>query len=127
MTEKAAGGEKKAKPEKNVSGKPAAKKVEKDKKKKDEKKGSRADVWNVLIHPHFAEKSMDMVEAENKLVFMVRPKANRKQVKWAVEKGFDVKVEKVNLQITRKGVKKAYIKLKPEYSAIDVATRLGMM
>jgi large subunit ribosomal protein L23 len=48
-------------------------------------------------------------------------------VKWAVEKGFDVKVEKVNLQITRKGVKKAYIKLKPEYSAIDVATRLGMM
>lgn len=105
--------------------KKAYKKVEKLEKKKED--SIRADIWDILIHPHFAEKSINMVESENKLVFMVNPKVDKKQVKWAVERGFNVKVERINIQITRKNQKKAYVKLKPEYSAIDIATRLGMM
>ena len=37
-----------------------------------------------------------------------------------------VKVEKVNTLITMKGEKKAYVKLKPEYDASEIAARLGL-
>jgi len=33
----------------------------------------------------------------------------------------------VRTEITRKGQKKAYIKLSPEYNAMDIAIKLGMM
>ena len=33
--------------------------------------------WNAILYPHLAEKSMNMVEAENKLVFMVKRKATK--------------------------------------------------
>ena len=85
------------------------------------------DPWQVLHYPHLAEKSMNMVELENKLIFVVRRNAKKEQVKEAVEKGFGVKVLAVNIMITRKGHKKAYIKLAPGYSAADIATRLGMI
>jgi large subunit ribosomal protein L23 len=83
--------------------------------------------WKVLHYPHLAEKSMNMVELENKLVFMVNRRATRAQIKEAVEKGFKVKVLSVNMVITQKGIKKAYIKLSPEHLASDIASRMGMI
>lgn len=85
------------------------------------------DPWKVLIYPHLAEKSINMVELENKLVFIVKKNAIKSQIKEAVENGFNVKVLSVNVEITMKGQKKAYIKLSPEHSAADIATRLGMI
>jgi large subunit ribosomal protein L23 len=83
--------------------------------------------WGILLYPHLAEKSMNMVEMENKLVFIVSRKANKKDIKEAVEKGFDVRVSRVKTEITTKGLKKAYIKLAEGYEAADVASRLGMI
>lgn len=85
------------------------------------------DPWKVLRYPHLAEKSMNMVELENKLVFIVRRNATAVQIKEAIEKGFGVRVLSVNVMITMKGDKKAYVKLSPESSAADIATRLGMI
>jgi large subunit ribosomal protein L23 len=85
------------------------------------------DPWDILMYPHLAEKSMKMVETENKLVFMVRRNARKAQIKDAIEKAFDVKVTKVNFEITMAGQKKAYVKLSPESSASDIATRMGMV
>jgi len=85
------------------------------------------DPWKILMYPHLAEKSMNMVEIENKLVFIVKRNATKEQIKDAVEKGFDVKVTGINVIITRKGSKKAYVKLSPDNSAADIATRLGMI
>ena len=85
------------------------------------------DPWKILKYPYITEKSTGLIERENKIVFIVDRKATKKQIKEAFEKIFEVKVEKVNTQITLKGEKKAYIKLKPEYKAIDVATKLGMV
>ncbi len=85
------------------------------------------DPFKILKYPYLTEKSISLVEKENKIVFVVDRKATKKQIKEAFEKLFEVKVEKVNTQITPKGEKKAYIKLKPEYKAIDVATKLGMI
>lgn len=85
------------------------------------------DPYKILRYPYLTEKSISLVEKENKIVFIVDRKATKKQIKEAFEKLFEVKVEKVNTEITLKGEKKAYIKLKPEYKAIDVAMKLGMV
>ncbi|MEM5882723.1 MAG: 50S ribosomal protein L23 [Candidatus Aenigmatarchaeota archaeon] len=85
------------------------------------------DPYKILRYPYLTEKSISLVEKENKIVFIVDRKATKKQIKEAFEKLFEVKVEKINTEITLKGEKKAYIKLKPEYKAIDVATKLGMV
>ena len=84
-------------------------------------------IENVIEYPHLTEKSVGLVDEQNTLVFIVNMKANKKDIKESIEKMFNVKVEKVNTQITRKGKKKAFVKLKPEYDALDVATKLGML
>ena len=85
------------------------------------------DPWKVLMYPQLAEKSMNMVEIENKLVFIVNPKSSKKEIKEAVEKNFDVKVTKISSMVTRMGQKKAIIKLHQDDSAADIASRLGML
>jgi len=81
---------------------------------------------DIIIRPDVTEKSMGVVEKENKLVFVVSKRANKKIIKQAVEKLYEVKVESVNTLITPKGQKKAYVKLAPEYKAEEIATRMGI-
>ncbi len=85
------------------------------------------DPLKILKHAHISEKSVSLIERENKVVFIVDRKANKKQIREAVEKMFEVKVDSVNTEITLRGEKKAYVKLKPEFKALDVATKLGMV
>ena len=85
------------------------------------------DPWKVLKYPHMTEKSVGMVETENKIVFIVDMKSNKTNIKKAFEDAFNVKVDKVNVEVTMKGEKKAYIKLKPSNKAVDVAVKLGMV
>jgi large subunit ribosomal protein L23 len=111
----------------------AGKAAKAEKKEKSAAKGSQKkaahgrDPWKVLSFPHLAEKSMNMVEFDNKLTFIVRKKATKNEIRQAVEDLFDVKVIKVQTEITPKGVKKAYAKLSPENSASEIASRLGMV
>ena len=85
------------------------------------------DPYKVLKYPVNTEKSMKLMESENKLVFIVDLKAEKIDVKKAAEKLFSVKVEKINTLITPAGKKKAFIKLKKENKAVDVMTQLGLM
>jgi large subunit ribosomal protein L23 len=85
------------------------------------------DPFKVLLHPLVTEKTVGMIEKENKIVFIVDRKANKRQIKEAFEKLFGVKVEKVNTLISRDGRKKAFIKLKKEFKASDVAVKLGIL
>lgn len=72
------------------------------------------------------EKIVRMIEAENIVVFEADLKSTKTEIKAEAEKLFNVKVQSVNTQ--SKGNKKiAYIRLKPEFMAIDVATKLGVM
>ena len=84
------------------------------------------DPYKVIIKPVVTEKAVAMIENENKLTFVVDRRATKGDIKRAVEAMFDVKVEKVNTLITMRGEKKAYVKLKPEYSASEVAARIGL-
>lgn len=97
--------------------------------KKEEKKELALfqDPWQIILYPLLTEKVIGKVESENKLVFIVRRDSRKKQIKWAVEKLFDVKVADVGTLIDQKGRKKAFVRLTKEFSATDIATRMGMI
>jgi large subunit ribosomal protein L23 len=85
------------------------------------------DPYEVILYPLMTESASLMVEKENKLVFVVNLKAAKKDVERAVEELYEVEVEKVNVLITPKGEKKAFVKLHPDYKAADVAIKLGIL
>jgi len=85
------------------------------------------DANEVISFPLMTESASLMVERDNKLIFIVNLKAGKSDIKKAVEELYDVKVSKVNLLITPQGIKKAFVKLTPEYKASDVAIKLGIL
>ena len=72
------------------------------------------------------EKIVRRIEIDNTLVFETSKKETKTSIKKEVENLFKVKVEAVNTLI-RNNKKLAYVKLKKEFPAIDVATKLGMI
>ena len=82
---------------------------------------------NVIKYPLSTEKSIRLMESENKLIFVVDTKADKSEIKQAVEKLFHAKVVKVSTFMSVKGDKRAYIKFSDETPAIDIATQLGLM
>ncbi|MDL4776298.1 MULTISPECIES: 50S ribosomal protein L23 [Thermomonosporaceae] len=63
-----------------------------------------ADPRDVIIAPVVSEKSYGLLD-ENKYTFVVRPDANKSQIKQAVEAVFNVKVTNVNT-LNRQGKRK---------------------
>lgn len=85
------------------------------------------DPEKIIKYPLSTEKSIRLMESENKLIFVVDMKARKPDIKQAIEKTFKVKVEKITTLITPKGEKRAYAKLSEDTPALDVATDLGLM
>ena len=54
------------------------------------------DPHQVIIRPVISEKSYNLIETQNQYTFQVDRRANKNQIKHAVEEAFDVKVNKVN-------------------------------
>ncbi len=78
------------------------------------------------MKPVVTEKAVMMIEAQNVLTFNLDKNISRDQIKKEVESLFEVKVDRVRTLI--KGNKKcAYVKLKKEFPAIDIATKLGII
>jgi len=84
------------------------------------------DPYTVIKYPLSTEKSIRLMESENKLIFVVDKKATKNDIKKAIESTFKVKVEKVSTLILG-GKKKAYVRFSAETPAIDIATQLGLM
>ena len=79
-----------------------------------------------MIKPITTEKAVKLIEIDNTLLFTTEMKKSKPEIKEVVESIFSVKVEKVRTHI--KGNKKyAYVKLNKKNTAIDVATKLGMI
>ena len=78
------------------------------------------------MKPLTTEKAIMMIERENVLTFEFDKRKTKAEIKKEIEEALEVKVENVRTLIT--GNKKyAYIKLKKDFLAIDLATKLGMM
>lgn len=84
------------------------------------------DALRVVIRPYVTERTFDMIEKQNKLVFIVADTANKRTIKDAVETLYDVDVASVKTANTMTG-KKAYVRLAPESSATDLASKLGLV
>lgn len=82
---------------------------------------------NSIKYPLSTEKSLRLLESENKLIFIVDIKATKKTIKEDLENTFKIKVQKINTLISPGGKKKAYVKFSDETPAIDLATKLGLM
>ena len=80
----------------------------------------------ILKFPLRTEKAIKLIETENTIVFGVDRRASKTEIKKELQEQFNVKVQSVNTQ--NKGNQKvAYITLKPENKAIDIATKLGLI
>ena len=65
------------------------------------------------------------MERLNRLEFVVRRRATKREIKHAFEELYNVKVDKVNTRICKDG-KHAIIKLSEKYSAEEIGTRIGI-
>jgi large subunit ribosomal protein L23Ae len=88
---------------------------------------------------------MKKIEEHNTLVFIVDIKSNKRQIKDAVKKLYDVQAAKVNTLIRYfffffhscvvnaqvdfrpDGKKKAYVRLTADHDALDVANKIGFI
>jgi len=80
----------------------------------------------VILYPMMTEKAVDLIEKENKIVFIVNRRSSKGDIAKAVEELYEVEVEEVGTLITRQGEKKAYVKLSPKSNASDLAIKLGI-
>jgi large subunit ribosomal protein L23 len=82
---------------------------------------------DLIIRPVSSESALERLERENKLTFIVSPDANKVAIKAAVEKLYSVKVKSVNTLIGTTGEKKAVVALAKEFSATELATKIGLL
>jgi len=87
----------------------------------------RMDAYSIIRYPLTTESSMKKIEDNNTLVFIVNLKANKPQIREAVKKLYEIDVCKVNTLIRPDGVKKAYVRLAPDFDALDVANKIGII
>lgn len=81
----------------------------------------------VILYPLMTERSVHMIENENKLVFVVDRRANKHQIARAVRDLYDVEVDQIRTLIGPGGMKKAFVKLSERHDASDLAIRLGIL
>ncbi len=81
----------------------------------------------VILFPLITEKAVNMIEAENKLCFIVAKDATKPEVKKAVEESYAIKVDSVKVLNDRKGRKKAIVKVNKQFKANEIATKLGVI
>ena len=83
--------------------------------------------YEIIIHPLISEKAVNMIEAENKICFIVNDKANKHDIKKTIEEAYKIKIESVRILRDRKGRKRAIVKLTKEFKAGDIAIKLGVL
>jgi ribosomal protein L23 len=81
----------------------------------------------MLIYPVATEKAINQIAKSNTIVFEVEKSATKKLIWDHVEKEFQVKVADVRINNTFSGKKRAFVKLKKEFSAMDVASKLKIL
>ena len=95
------------------------------------------DAYAIIKKPAVSESSMKKIEvsafrlclieqSENILTFFVDLRANKRQIRNAINKLYNVKCAKVNTVISPLGFKKAFVRMSGETEAMDVANKIGI-
>ena len=83
--------------------------------------------YTVIKYPLATEKSIRLIESENKIMFAVHGKATKAEIKKAIEEMFKVEVDSVNTFVSPEGEKRAYVKFSSKNPAMDIATQTGLI
>lgn len=84
-------------------------------------------MYNIVKYPLQTESAMEKIESHNTITFIVDPRANKHQIKQAVEKLYQFKVQKCNTLIRPDGQKKAFVRLTPDFQALEAANKMGFV
>uniref|UniRef100_H0XN12 Large ribosomal subunit protein uL23 n=1 Tax=Otolemur garnettii TaxID=30611 RepID=H0XN12_OTOGA len=87
---------------------------------------NKLDHYAIIKFPLTTESAMKKIEDNNTSVFIVDVKANKHHIKQAVKKLCDTDVAKVNTLI-RPEEEGLYVQLAPDYDALDVANKIGII
>eukprot|EP00884_Botryococcus_braunii_P010379 jgi/Botrbrau1/19342/Bobra.0073s0067.1 len=88
---------------------------------------NKLDYFQIIKYPLTTESAMKKIEDNNTLVFIVDVRSNKKQIKSAVQRLYDIQTKKINTLIRPDGAKKAYVRLTADYDALDVANKIGII
>ncbi len=80
-----------------------------------------------LMYPLATEKALSMIDKNNVITYIVDYRSAKPAIKKEFEETFGVKVDKVNTSMTIRNIKKAFIMLKPQFKAADVARKLKLL
>lgn len=87
----------------------------------------RTDAHSVIKFPLNTESAMRCIENHNTLVFVCDPRANKIQIRKAVETLYGVQVERCNTLIRPDGLKKAFCRLSADADAMETAGKIGFI
>jgi large subunit ribosomal protein L23 len=80
----------------------------------------------MILKPIVTEKAVMLIESQNVLEFETEKEKTKIEIKNEIETLFKVKVERLRTLV--QGNKKyVYVKLKKDFPAIDIATKLGLI
>ncbi len=80
----------------------------------------------LILHPYITEKTFALIEKDNKIAFIVHDSADKVSIKEALKVLYDVESSAVNTVRTIYG-KKAFVRLRADGGARDLATKLGLV
>lgn len=137
MTEKTKKEETKPKAEKKIEKakveKPKRSLFKREKKLKEESKVPQtgqpvaSEPFDVIKFVVMTEKAIQLIERQNKLVFVVDRNAEKKDIKKAVENAFSANVSNVQTMIDQLGRKKAFVRFAKAGEAGEIAIKLGII
>lgn len=82
---------------------------------------------NWVIHPIVSEKAVNLIDKENTLQFAVLPEVQKTQLKSFLENAYQFKIRAIRTLRDGKGQKKAFVTLKKEFNAREIATKMGVL
>jgi ribosomal protein L23 len=82
---------------------------------------------SIIFYPLVTEKAVNMIEAQNKLCFIVAEKADKPTIKKTLEAMYGAKIDNVNIVRDMKGRKKAIVKINKKFKADEIAMKLGVI
>ena len=69
-----------------------------------------ADIRRIIFKPIITERSTMLKESDNKFIFEVDPRANKREIKTGVEKLFNVTVKEVRTSIMKGKMKTTFMR-----------------
>ncbi|KAJ3269166.1 60S ribosomal protein L23A [Terramyces sp. JEL0728] len=90
-------------------------------------KAATLDQYSVIKFPLATESAMKKIEYDNTIVFICDVRSNKRQIKDALKRLYDIEVANVNTLIRPDGKKKAFVRFPADVEATEVASRIGLM